>query len=176
MQNITPEVGVVPQMPRFGWVVWLPRGFAVYRGEKNPQKIHFLHPWAGPAQWHQSYEDCKGNRQSPVNIVTRDVVYEKSLKPLSFEGYNAKGSAQWDLQNNGHTGKYCQPAPGGHLGIGTDGIPPLCCRAEAPRTFLASVFSWEVCGNDEVFAVVDAVCMFEYLSWNFWAGISVQEI
>ncbi|NXL22806.1 CAH4 anhydrase, partial [Setophaga kirtlandii] len=59
----------------------------------------------GPAQWHQSYEDCKGNKQSPVNIVTRNVVYEKSLKPLSFEGYDAKGSAQWDLQNNGHTVK-----------------------------------------------------------------------
>ncbi|NXF18411.1 CAH4 anhydrase, partial [Rhodinocichla rosea] len=61
----------------------------------------------GPAEWHQIYEDCKGNSQSPVNIVTRNVVYEKSLKPLSFEGYNVKGSAKWDLQNNGHTGKYC---------------------------------------------------------------------
>ncbi|XP_064585581.1 carbonic anhydrase 4 [Zonotrichia leucophrys gambelii] len=59
----------------------------------------------GPAQWHQSYKDCKGDRQSPVNIVTRNVVYEKSLKPLSFEGYEAKGSAQWDVQNNGHTVK-----------------------------------------------------------------------
>ncbi|NWR18257.1 CAH4 anhydrase, partial [Emberiza fucata] len=61
----------------------------------------------GPAQWHQTYEDCKGHRQSPVNIVTRNVVYEKSLKPLSFEGYDVKGSAKWDLQNNGHTGKTC---------------------------------------------------------------------
>ncbi|NXE63547.1 CAH4 anhydrase, partial [Calcarius ornatus] len=61
----------------------------------------------GPAQWHQSYKDCKGNSQSPVNIVTRNVVYEKSLKPLSFEGYDVKGSAQWELQNNGHTGKTC---------------------------------------------------------------------
>ncbi|XP_057893567.1 carbonic anhydrase 4 [Melospiza georgiana] len=59
----------------------------------------------GPAQWHQSYKDCRGDRQSPVNIVTRNVVYEKSLKALSFEGYDAKGSAQWDVQNNGHTVK-----------------------------------------------------------------------
>uniref|UniRef100_A0A8C5JJZ4 Carbonic anhydrase 4 n=1 Tax=Junco hyemalis TaxID=40217 RepID=A0A8C5JJZ4_JUNHY len=57
----------------------------------------------GKKGWHQSYKDCEGNWQSPVNIVTRNVVYEKSLKPLSFEGYDAKGSAQWDLQNNGHT-------------------------------------------------------------------------
>ncbi|KAM3660971.1 carbonic anhydrase 4 [Ammospiza nelsoni] len=59
----------------------------------------------GPAQWHQSYKDCTGDRQSPVNIVTRNVVYEKSLKALSFEGYDVKGSAQWDVQNNGHTVK-----------------------------------------------------------------------
>uniref|UniRef100_A0A8C3N301 Carbonic anhydrase 4 n=1 Tax=Geospiza parvula TaxID=87175 RepID=A0A8C3N301_GEOPR len=59
----------------------------------------------GPAQWHQIYEDCRGDRQSPVNIVTRNVVYEKSLKPLSFEGYDVKGSAKWDVQNNGHTVK-----------------------------------------------------------------------
>ncbi|XP_005424514.1 carbonic anhydrase 4 [Geospiza fortis] len=59
----------------------------------------------GPAQWHQIYEDCRGDRQSPVNIVTRNVVYEKSLKPLSFEGYDVKGSAKWDMQNNGHTVK-----------------------------------------------------------------------
>ncbi|XP_066419516.1 carbonic anhydrase 4 [Molothrus aeneus] len=59
----------------------------------------------GPAQWHHSYQDCKGNRQSPVNIVTRNVVYEKSLQPLSFEGYAEQGSALWDLQNNGHTVK-----------------------------------------------------------------------
>ncbi|NXG98525.1 CAH4 anhydrase, partial [Loxia leucoptera] len=59
----------------------------------------------GPAQWHQINKDCRGERQSPVNIVTRNVVYEKSLKPLSFEGYDVKGSAQWNLENNGHTVK-----------------------------------------------------------------------
>ncbi|XP_059722130.1 carbonic anhydrase 4 [Haemorhous mexicanus] len=59
----------------------------------------------GPAQWHQINKDCRGDKQSPVNIVTRNVVYEKSLKPLSFEGYDAKGSAQWNLENNGHTVK-----------------------------------------------------------------------
>ncbi|NWY27462.1 CAH15 anhydrase, partial [Pheucticus melanocephalus] len=72
----------------------------------------------GPAQWHQTYKDCKGSRQSPVNIVTRNVVYEKSLKPLSFEGYDVKGSAKWNLENNGHTGKYC-PACSWGLGLHT---------------------------------------------------------
>ncbi|XP_053851978.1 carbonic anhydrase 4 [Vidua macroura] len=58
-----------------------------------------------PAQWHKINATCKGDRQSPVNIVTRNVVYDKSLKPLTFEGYDVKGSAKWDLENNGHTVK-----------------------------------------------------------------------
>ncbi|KFO57156.1 Carbonic anhydrase 4, partial [Corvus brachyrhynchos] len=60
-----------------------------------------------PLQWHQINRACKGSKQSPVNIVTRNVVYDKSLKPLTFEGYDVKGSAKWDVENNGHTGKYC---------------------------------------------------------------------
>ncbi|NXC05090.1 CAH4 anhydrase, partial [Orthonyx spaldingii] len=58
-----------------------------------------------PPQWHQINAACKGSRQSPVNIVTRKVVYDKSLKPLTFEGYDVKGSQKWKVENNGHTGK-----------------------------------------------------------------------
>ncbi|XP_068066787.1 carbonic anhydrase 4 [Anomalospiza imberbis] len=58
-----------------------------------------------PTQWHKINAMCKGDRQSPVNIVTQNVVYDKSLKPLTFEGYDVKGSAKWDLENNGHTVK-----------------------------------------------------------------------
>ncbi|NXA70961.1 CAH4 anhydrase, partial [Mohoua ochrocephala] len=60
-----------------------------------------------PSQWHQINAACRGSKQSPVNIVTRNVVHDKSLKPLSFEGYDVKGSAKWDVENNGHTGEYC---------------------------------------------------------------------
>uniref|UniRef100_A0A8C3UHF2 Carbonic anhydrase n=1 Tax=Catharus ustulatus TaxID=91951 RepID=A0A8C3UHF2_CATUS len=58
-----------------------------------------------PPQWHLVNGKCSGNKQSPVNIVTKNVVYEKSLKPLTFEGYDVKGSGQWLLENNGHTVK-----------------------------------------------------------------------
>ncbi|NXQ46355.1 CAH4 anhydrase, partial [Catharus fuscescens] len=53
-----------------------------------------------PPQWHLVNTKCSGNKQSPVNIVTKNVVYEKSLKPLTFEGYDVKGSGQWILENN----------------------------------------------------------------------------
>ncbi|XP_058710525.1 carbonic anhydrase 4 [Poecile atricapillus] len=56
-----------------------------------------------PLQWHQISAVCKGDRQSPVNIVTRNVLHDKRLKPLTFEGYNVKGSAKWNVANNGHT-------------------------------------------------------------------------
>ncbi|TRZ15622.1 hypothetical protein HGM15179_011489, partial [Zosterops borbonicus] len=58
-----------------------------------------------PPRWHQVSAACKGDKQSPVNIVTRNVVYDKSLQPLTFEGYDVKDSARWTLENNGHTVK-----------------------------------------------------------------------
>ncbi|KAK1187691.1 CAH4 anhydrase, partial [Pygoscelis papua] len=59
-----------------------------------------------PRQWYLTSVTCKGNKQSPINLVTKNVVYDKSLKPLNFEGYDVKGSSKWNIENNGHTGKY----------------------------------------------------------------------
>ncbi|NXT06612.1 CAH15 anhydrase, partial [Prunella fulvescens] len=73
----------------------------------------------GPAEWYQINAACKENYQSPVNIVTRNVEHDRSLKPLTFEGYDVKGSAQWDLENNGHTKVALDASPkvsGGGLG------------------------------------------------------------
>ncbi|NWY53237.1 CAH4 anhydrase, partial [Chionis minor] len=61
-----------------------------------------------PRQWHLIYATCKGNKQSPINIVTKNVIHNKNLKPLNFEGYDVKGSSKWNVENNGHTGKYYQ--------------------------------------------------------------------
>ncbi|NWV89286.1 CAH4 anhydrase, partial [Machaerirhynchus nigripectus] len=77
-------------------------GHWCYRPQKCEQPL-----CEDPPQWHQINTACRGKKQSPVNIVTRNVVYDKSLKPLTFEGYDVKGSAKWDVENNGHTGKYC---------------------------------------------------------------------
>ncbi|NWY70853.1 CAH4 anhydrase, partial [Erithacus rubecula] len=55
---------------------------------------------ADPPRWYLVNKDCNGNKQSPVNIVTKNVVFDKSLKPLTFEGYDVKGSAKWTLENN----------------------------------------------------------------------------
>ncbi|NXS11376.1 CAH4 anhydrase, partial [Neodrepanis coruscans] len=68
-----------------------------------------------PHEWHLTNRDCKGSKQSPINIVTRNVVYDKSLKPLTFEGYDVKGSSKWSIENNGHTGNTSPKVEGGGL-------------------------------------------------------------
>ncbi|NXM53525.1 CAH4 anhydrase, partial [Illadopsis cleaveri] len=75
-------------------------GHWCYRTQKCEQPL-----CEDPPRWHQVSPTCKGNKQSPVNIVTRNVVYDKNLTPLSFEGYDVKDSAKWTLENNGHTVK-----------------------------------------------------------------------
>ncbi|OPJ78478.1 carbonic anhydrase 4 [Patagioenas fasciata monilis] len=59
----------------------------------------------GPREWYQIYATCKGEKQSPINIVTKNVVLDKSLNSLNFEGYDVKESSAWDIENNGHTVK-----------------------------------------------------------------------
>ncbi|NWU08958.1 CAH4 anhydrase, partial [Cephalopterus ornatus] len=75
-----------------------------------------------PHQWHLTDAACKGDRQSPINIVTRKVVYDKSLKPLTFEGYDEKRSSKWTVENNGHTGKYCQVTLDASQKVGGGGL------------------------------------------------------
>ncbi|OXB79058.1 UNVERIFIED_CONTAM: hypothetical protein H355_005934 [Colinus virginianus] len=61
-----------------------------------------------PRHWHTVNANCRGSKQSPINIVTKNVIYDQNLKPLYFEGYDVKESSPWKIENNGHTGKYCQ--------------------------------------------------------------------
>lgn len=82
--------------------------FGVIKDLQPTERHYFLHPYTAPQQWYLIDDICKGNKQSPVNIVTKNVTYDKNLKPLNFEGYDVKGSSKWNIENNGHTGKYCQ--------------------------------------------------------------------
>lgn len=75
--------------------------------KKKKNTTYFLCIWIDPRQWHVIDATCKGSYQSPINIVTKKVIYDKSLQPLNFEGYDVKGSSKWNIENNGHTGKHC---------------------------------------------------------------------
>uniref|UniRef100_A0A8C4WGJ3 Carbonic anhydrase n=1 Tax=Gopherus evgoodei TaxID=1825980 RepID=A0A8C4WGJ3_9SAUR len=50
-------------------------------------------------------EECRKEKQSPINIVTNKVEYKEDLKPFTFEGYNTNQSSLWRIENNGHTVK-----------------------------------------------------------------------
>lgn len=56
----------------------------------------------GPANWHKSFPQAGGNRQSPIDIKTSDVKYDAGLagKPLKIN-YDPKRTKA--LVNNGHT-------------------------------------------------------------------------
>ncbi|KFP86448.1 Carbonic anhydrase 4, partial [Apaloderma vittatum] len=88
-----------------------------YPSQKNDQS-HCIEP----RKWYEVDASCNGRKQSPINIVTKTVVYDKSLKPLYFEGYDVKGSSKWNIENNGHTGKYFKVTLNGSPKIGGGGL------------------------------------------------------
>ncbi|NXL91973.1 CAH4 anhydrase, partial [Alectura lathami] len=75
-----------------------------------------------PLHWYTESAACKGDKQSPINIVTKRVIYDKSLEPLYFEGYDVKGTAKWKIENNGHTGKCLKVTLGTSPKIGGGGL------------------------------------------------------
>ncbi|NWX05074.1 CAH4 anhydrase, partial [Caloenas nicobarica] len=75
-----------------------------------------------PREWYKIDATCQGKKQSPINIVTKNVILDKSLEPLNFEGYDVKGSSMWDIENNGHTGKYFKVTLNTSPKIGGEGL------------------------------------------------------
>uniref|UniRef100_A0A8C6XQN5 Carbonic anhydrase n=1 Tax=Naja naja TaxID=35670 RepID=A0A8C6XQN5_NAJNA len=55
-----------------------------------------------PRLWATLYSECGKDKQSPVNILTRQVTYNESLKAFNFINYNIK-PGKWTMENNGHT-------------------------------------------------------------------------
>lgn len=55
----------------------------------------------GPSKWHTVYANCGGEKQSPINIVTRKTESHPTLKPFTFEGYDRAQDVL--VKNNGHS-------------------------------------------------------------------------
>ncbi|XP_022098094.1 carbonic anhydrase 1-like isoform X1 [Acanthaster planci] len=56
----------------------------------------------GPAHWCDDFPDANGNRQSPIDIVTKDAKVDSSLGPLNIN-YSSARSTCTEVINNGHT-------------------------------------------------------------------------
>ncbi|XP_007248669.3 carbonic anhydrase 4b [Astyanax mexicanus] len=61
------------------------------------------HKCEGPSEWPKIVSACGGNKQSPINIVTKKVKMEGSLPAFKFQGY--KETFHSFITNNGHTVK-----------------------------------------------------------------------
>lgn len=61
---------------------------------------------AGPTFWGNTYHQCVGKHQSPIDIEEQDVE-SVNLPPLVFENFDEPPQFL-EMKNNGHTGKYEQ--------------------------------------------------------------------
>lgn len=71
--------------------------------ESSPNAPH--PPWnydtIGVDAWPIHFSNCRGRKQSPIDIKTNEVEYDKNLKPFSFISYGPAHS--WNVSHNGHT-------------------------------------------------------------------------
>ncbi|XP_040189686.1 carbonic anhydrase 14 [Rana temporaria] len=63
----------------------------------------------GQEHWPDSFPDCNGTAQSPINIKTGEVTYNGSLPPIQPVRYRTSGDSTFTLTNNGHTVKLSLP-------------------------------------------------------------------
>uniref|UniRef100_A0A673GVT0 Alpha-carbonic anhydrase domain-containing protein n=1 Tax=Sinocyclocheilus rhinocerous TaxID=307959 RepID=A0A673GVT0_9TELE len=54
----------------------------------------------GPSEWYKDYPIAEGNRQSPIDIVPAEAVFDARLSPISLS-YNNCTSVS--ISNNGHS-------------------------------------------------------------------------
>ncbi|XP_051901613.1 carbonic anhydrase 14-like isoform X7 [Pristis pectinata] len=57
----------------------------------------------GVKHWHEEFAHCGKEAQSPINIQTQYVHYDRSLKPVRLKGYSDPQCNTFHLSNNGHT-------------------------------------------------------------------------
>ena len=58
----------------------------------------------GPDQWFLNYPSCKGEAQSPINIITQNLVLDQQLSPFQFVNLNSNFT--WTLYPPGHNSLY----------------------------------------------------------------------
>lgn len=56
----------------------------------------------GPVEWARVSGNCSMSEQSPINIVTRNRIFDKQLLPFELTG--SQNVFNGSLENNGHTG------------------------------------------------------------------------
>ncbi|KAG8510270.1 Carbonic anhydrase 12, partial [Galemys pyrenaicus] len=63
----------------------------------------------GEKSWSKKYPSCGGLLQSPIDLHSDILLYNASLVPLQFQGYNVSANEQFILTNDGHSVKLNLP-------------------------------------------------------------------
>jgi carbonic anhydrase len=56
----------------------------------------------GPANWKNSFPQCGGSKQSPIDIKPESAKQE-NMGDITFQGYNTSAGYSYKVNNNGHT-------------------------------------------------------------------------
>ncbi|XP_048778796.2 carbonic anhydrase 2-like isoform X1 [Ostrea edulis] len=76
----------------------------------------------GAYDWAKDFQNCGSVRQSPIDFPkAEDMVYNSSLKPIEFIGFDDPSKYTLKLENNGHTVKV--KVEGGDLHVSGGGLP-----------------------------------------------------
>ena len=67
-----------------------------------PDGRHWNYESEGPDFWKEEFLNCKGQKQSPIDITKDSLEYDSNLKKISFNNYENESS--WNVSHNGHTG------------------------------------------------------------------------
>nr|XP_042909672.1 carbonic anhydrase 2 [Parasteatoda tepidariorum] len=70
--------------------------------EKSEQWSYNAHLKNGPEYWGETFPACYGRKQSPIDIVTADVVKDENLERLQLTNYD-KPLTRAIYENNGHS-------------------------------------------------------------------------
>ncbi|KAG5834162.1 hypothetical protein ANANG_G00258490 [Anguilla anguilla] len=72
--------------------------------EEHPKKSSHGHwNYLDQDAWPSDFQHCSGKSQSPINIATREAIFDPKLPAIELEGYDLSDTEQLNLVNNGHT-------------------------------------------------------------------------
>jgi carbonic anhydrase len=80
------------------WFIDFENGFL----KGAPGGRHWNYGSEGPDFWKEEFRNCKGQKQSPIDITQEFLEYDSNLKQISFSNYDI--ISKWNVSHNGHTG------------------------------------------------------------------------
>lgn len=94
----------------------------VKRLESTSDQVWSYSGSKGPDRWQLDYPFCGGMKQSPIDIVTSNVIVDTTnLRPLTFQNYDVLPYFTLQLSNTGHSVEV--DLPDGFYSVSSGGLP-----------------------------------------------------